>query len=270
MKKWFLIGGIVLVVVVTVVLVLGIKNLGTMIKTGVNTYGPKITQTDMSIGDVKVSLLSGEATLQSFLMGNPQGFTSPEVIEEGSIFVNVDEKSITADTLVIDRIEVLKPRITYEKIKGTDNFQTILNNVKELTAKLGSKQPDDKETEKSSGGKKMVIKDFVIKDAEINLVASLLGSRTISAPMPDIHLKNVGQKEGGSSPAEAFEEIFSQLYAQITSPAVTDIFNRNLKSLGVNIESLGGEVKKQVEAVSPQVEKKLNEVTNKLKGLFGD
>jgi len=270
MKKWFLIGGIVVLVVVAVVLVLGVKNLGPMIKTGVNTYGPKITQTNLSIGDVKISLLSGEATLQDFLLGNPKGFTSSEAVKVGSVFVDVDEKSITGDTFVIDRIEVVKPRITYEKSKGTDNFQTILNNVKKSTAKYGSKQPAAEKSEKSSGGKKMVIKDFVIKDAEVNLVASLLGSQTISAALPDIHLKNVGQKEGGGSPAEAFEEIFNQLYAQITGQAMTDIFNQNLKSLGVNMDSLGGDVKKQLEAASPQIEKKLNEVTDKFKGLFGN
>jgi hypothetical protein len=40
-----------------------------------------------------------------------------------SIQVNIDEKSLASDKIIIDRIEAAAPEITHEKIRGTDNFQ---------------------------------------------------------------------------------------------------------------------------------------------------
>ena len=64
MKKWVLIG-IGLLVIVVIVLVVGISNLGPIIKKAVNTYGPKITKTEVRLGDVDVSLFSAKARLKA-------------------------------------------------------------------------------------------------------------------------------------------------------------------------------------------------------------
>ena len=116
MKKWILIGAGAVIVLIIVVVVMLATNLGPIIKKAVNSYGPDITKTKVSLGDVDISLFSGKATLKNFFLGNPKG-------------LDIDEKSIPKDTIIIDRIEVVSPDITYEKIKGGDNFQTILQNV---------------------------------------------------------------------------------------------------------------------------------------------
>ena len=56
MKKWIFIG-LGLVVVVAAVLVIGISNLGPIIKTAVNKYGPAITKTELRIHDVNIFLV---------------------------------------------------------------------------------------------------------------------------------------------------------------------------------------------------------------------
>ena len=63
----------------------------------------------------------------------------------GSIYAKVDKKSLTGNTIVIDRIEVVGPDITYEKGSGMDDFQTILNNVKKSADKG---KPSEGETAK--------------------------------------------------------------------------------------------------------------------------
>ncbi len=146
MKKWILIGGGVLVAVVIILLVVGVSNLGPIIKKAVNTYGPEITKTQVELGDVDVSLLSTEAKLKDFILGNPEGFKSPQVMSVKSIHLNVDEKSLTKDTIIIEKIEVVAPEITYEKIGGTDNFQTIMNNIKKS---IGAEKIIEPSTEKA-------------------------------------------------------------------------------------------------------------------------
>ena len=145
MKKWILISGGVLVVIIAVVLVVGVLKLGPIIKKAVNTYGPGITNTDMRLADVDVSIFSAKAELKGFYLGNPKGFQSPQAMTVGGIYLDVDEGSLTGDTIIIDKIEVVAPQITYEKKKGTDNFQTILNNV---TKSVGSEKPSKKERQR--------------------------------------------------------------------------------------------------------------------------
>jgi len=269
MKKWIFIGGGVVVVIIIVIIVIGLSNLGPIIKNAVNTYGPGMTKTEVRLDDVAVSIFSAEAKLKDFFLGNPKGFKSPQAMNVGSIHVNVDEKSLTGDTIVIDRIEVLGPEITYEKKRGTDNFKTILNNVQKAAGldKPSKKKPE--QAEKKGEGKKILIKNFILRDGKVNLAMAMLGGKELSADLPDIHLKNIGQKKGGASPAEAFKEVFAALYSKITSSAVTDIFNKGLKSLGKSVETLSTDAKKQLETMGKGKGKEVEAVTDKLKGLLG-
>jgi len=265
MKKWFLIGGAIVMVII-IFLVWGVSNLGPLIKNAVNTHGPKITRTEMSLADVGISIFSGEAKLKEFYLGNPKGFRSPEAIKVGSVYVDVDERSLTGDTMIIDKIEVVRPEITYEKARGTDNFQTILDNVKRT---VGAGGPSKKEPEKEGGGKKILIRNFIVRDGKVNLAMSMLASKSISAPLPDIHLKDVGKKKGGASPAEAFEQVFTALYEKIASRAVADVLNQGLKALGPGMEAVGEGAKGKMEDVTGGAKKELEGATDKLKGLFG-
>ena len=258
MKKWILIGLAVIVVVIAGVVVFGLSKIGPIIQATVNTYGPDITKTDVKLGDVNVSLFSAEAKLKDFYLGNPKGFKSPEAMKVGSILVDVDESSLTKDTIIIDRIEVLRPRITYEKTAKTDNFQAILNNVTK-----GAKQGKSKSGQSSSGepgsSKKIIIRDFQLKGGQVKLAASLLGKdRSVSTKLPDIHLKNIGEKNGGLKPEEAFRKIFSALSKHINSPDVMKVFSEQLKGLKLDPKLLKGDTPKEIK-----------EVGDKLKNLLG-
>ena len=267
MKKWILIGGSAFVVIVAIVVVLGISNLGPMIKNAVNTFGPEITKTEVKLGDVGISLFSAEAKLKDFFLGNPEGFKSPQALRVGSIHVNVDEKSLTKDTIIIDRIEVVAPEINYEKVRGTDNFKAIQNNVNKTVSANKAAKTSGAEG-KEGGGKKIIIKNFIVKDGKVNLAMSALGGKTIAAKLPDVHLKDVGQKKGGASPADAFKEIFDTLYAKITSPAVTDALSQGLKTLTGGAKSVTEGVTKQMGTAGEGAQSGVKSATDKLKGLF--
>lgn len=254
MKKVILIG-VALVVVVILVLVLGVSKVGPMIKYAVNTYGPTITNTELSVGDVKVSLFSGTAELKDFYLGNPPGYKSPDALKVGAVLVDVDEGSLATDTIVIERIEVLKPEITYERTKHKDNFKAILDGMKgaEPASKGQGTQP------KGTGpGKKLLIRDFVVKEGKVNVMISAGGGKSLSTELPDIHLTNLGGEKEGAAPAEVAREILKALYGKITSSAVMNTLNQGLKELGMEAIA-GGEGAKEG----------LAGVADTLKGVFG-
>jgi len=268
MKKWIYIG-IGTIVVVIAILIFGLSNLGPIIKRAVNSYGPQITKTELHVADVGVSIFSGEAKIKRFFLGNPSGFKTPSAMKVGSVLVNVDEKSLTSNTIIVDRIEVITPEITYEKIGRNDNFNAILKNI----TKTSDSQKRPKETsEKEGAGKKLIIRNFIVKDGKVNLDLSVYGikdKQKISATLPNIHLKDIGKKKNGASPAEAFKEIFAALYGTITSPAVTDLLNKELSSRGVNLDSLGEDAIKKLGDTMGK-EKGLDDIGKKVKGMFGN
>ncbi|MBU1343890.1 MAG: hypothetical protein KKE44_14140 [Proteobacteria bacterium] len=236
MKKFIIAGGVLLVAVAAVVF-LTLSNLGPLVKKTVNTLGPKITKTDVTVADVSLSFFSGEANIKGFFLGNPKGFKSGQAMKVGSIFVDIDESSITKNPIIINKIEIVAPEITYEKISGSDNIQTLLKNVQ------GSKKAEEKAKDQTSSdgekqGKKIVINNVIVKDGKVNLTMAALGGKEITAPLPDIHLKDIGKEKNGATPADAFEQIFSSLYNSISADSVTQVFNDGLKQLG-NLKDLG-------------------------------
>ena len=242
MKKWlYVVGG--LVVIVVAVLIFGLSRLGPIIKSAVNTYGPKITKTEVRLDDVGISILSGEAKLKNLYLGNPKGFKSPQAMRVKTIYVNVDEKSITGDTVIIDKVEVVGPEITYEKTGRTDNFKTILNNVK---SSARTSESSKNQAGKEGQGKKLMIRNFIIKDGKVDLDMSVYGGSSLSASasLPDIHLKDVGKKKGGATPEEVFNIVFAELYKRITSPAVATELNKQARALASQAIK-GGKVGKE-------------------------
>ena len=245
---------IALAVVFAIVLVIGLSNLGPIIKTAVNKYGPAITKTDLRINHVGVSLFSGEAKLKDFYLGNPKGFKSPVAMSVNAIYVDVDKKSITRNPIIINRVEVVSPDITYEKKGRTDNFETILDNIKKSASTAGSSS-SSKETTKESSGKKLVIKDFIVTDGKVNMEVDLPAGSSISASasLPKIHLKDIGEKSGGATAEEVFYTVFASLYQELVSPAVTTNLSKELKGLTSHIPTAEGTKKSTEKAVSEAV-----------------
>jgi uncharacterized protein involved in outer membrane biogenesis len=235
----------------------------------VNTYGPKITNTELRVEDVGISLFSAEAKLKKFFLGNPQGYNSPSAMEVGSIYVDVDQGSITKNPIIIDRIEVVEPEITYEKRGKTDNFQSILNNVQK---NVPQKESAKKESAKEDPGKQLIINDFIVKKGKVNLAVAIaggaLGEQEIKTNLPDIHLKDIGKKKGGASAAEVAREIVAALYGKIQSPAVMGALTEQLKSLGGTSAKAAEEALKGAAGVVEGAGESAGSVTDKVKGLF--
>jgi hypothetical protein len=181
----------------------------------------------------------------------------------GSIFVDVDEGTITKDTIIINSVEVTEPEITYEKRGKSDNFQSIMSNVQKNVPQKGSAKKET--TAKEGPGKKLIISNFIVRKGKVNLAVAtpggVLGDQKISADLPDIHLKDIGKKKGGASAAEVAKEIFAALYGKIKSPAVMGALTDQLKSLG-------GDSLKTATDLIEGAGKETEGVTDKVKELF--
>jgi len=126
---------------------------------------------------------------------------------------------------------------TEDGIADGPNTTTVKNAKFGLTCSPGATA---KKPAGEKGGKKLLIRDFIVKGGKVNLTMTGLAGNTVTASLPDIHLKDIGKSQGGASPAEAFKVIFAALHQQITSPAVADALKKSLKDMGFSAEALVG------------------------------
>ncbi len=267
MKKKFIIIIAAVIVVLAGLLITLFSNLGSLIKTAINTYGPEITKTEVRVADVSLSLFSARAEIKGFYLGNPGAFKSNKAFAVESIYMDVDEKSLASDPIIIEKIEVVAPEITYEKLGKTDNFKTILNNIKKAGETEKNKKSDP---DKKGEAKKIIIRDLVIRDGNITLVTPLLAGKEITTALPDIHLKGIGEQKGGLAPAAVANEIIAVLYENVMSPGITKALDEQIQKLGGVLGETQKEVTKQTSAVVKDAEKTVEALGDRMKGIFGE
>src|SRR5690348_83104 len=100
--------GIALLLVLLAVgaIVVASFSVGSIIKKGVETAGPKITKVTVKLESASLAVLSGSGELRGLLVGNPEGFKTPSAIQIGSIAVTVSPRSVFSDKVVVHSIAV--------------------------------------------------------------------------------------------------------------------------------------------------------------------
>jgi uncharacterized protein involved in outer membrane biogenesis len=205
-----------LVVLLIVALVAGYFFLGTIVKSGVEKVGPRVTKTDVKLKGATLSVFSGSGELKGFVIGNPEGYKSPSAIQVGSVAVNVKPGSVMSDKVVVHSIRMESPEITFEGTLGGNNLGKLLDNIK------GSSESDKQTTSKDqkSSAKKLQVDDFLLTGAKVHVSTSLLGGGAATLSIPDIHMTNLGEGKDGITAAELGEKVFAQIF-QSTIAAVT-------------------------------------------------
>jgi len=169
--------------------------LGSIVKAGVNKFGPSITQTKVELKGANVSPLSGKGTLSGLSVGNPPGWGEGNAFYLGTVHVDMKPFSVFGDHIVINEILIDQPEFTYDTKIVSSNISDLLKNIeKSMGDETGGNQPQAK------NGKplKMEVKHFVLRNGKVTLG---VGGKAITLPMPPVELTNVGTNEGGVTPA---------------------------------------------------------------------
>ena len=240
---WIL-GGLIVVLIIAVT-VIGLFYIGPIIKVGMEQVGPRVAQVSVKVDGVDVSVLSGSASIKGLVVGNPQGYTTPQAISVGTMAVSLDPMSVTTNKILIHSIHVVSPQITFEGGISNNNLSKILDNVKGFIPPPGNNPPP-----------KIEVDDFLITGAQVHVNITGVVSRDLS--LPDIHLTDLGRDSNGLTPAELSSAVLKAVSSDTLS-AVTGTINE----LGQGVKSLG---QNTVKTVGENVSKVLS--TN-LNGLFG-
>ena len=216
MKKFLLIGGgivAVLIVAVVALVIFVFSELDSIVKAAVEEVGSEATKTEVRLADVEISLTSGKGALRGLKVGNPSGFATDSAMSLGAISVDLNTETVGSDTIVIREVVIAKPEVTYEiDDKGNSNIQTIQKNVQSFAGgKSGAsgKSSGSASSGSKDEGPKLVIENLYVRDGTVNVSASALKGQKMSAKLPTVHLKDIGKKQGGATPAEIAEMVIA-------------------------------------------------------------
>lgn len=220
-------GALVLVVVVAAVVVLG--RLGRLIEHGVETAGPKITGTEVTLGSARVSIFDGTGALTRLHIGNPEGFTADEAFDLGEIAIAIDVKSVTGDVIRIRSIVVQAPKLVAEfDAAGRNNLNRIMDNVRASRGATGTSQDAD-----GDGGKpvRLIIDEFRFEGAEVHALAPAF-QLDKQLKLGPIVLKNLGAKQGGAAAADLANQVLRPIIDAAVQAALKEYLAAQRDKLG--------------------------------------
>ncbi len=165
------------------------------IKKAVNVGGPAILGVPVTLQEVSFSPLRGHITLKGLCVGNPKGYKTENLFVADRIDADVDMQTLLSDTIVIRKILVTAPQITFER--GLRN-----SNLGALSDQLGNGAGSPKAPTAPSRavgaktGRKVVVDELTITDGKVRL--SITAAMGLSAPitLAELKMTNIG-REGG-------------------------------------------------------------------------
>jgi uncharacterized protein involved in outer membrane biogenesis len=255
MRK-LLIGIVVLVLILVIAVVVIASQAGNLIERGVETYGPEITGTSVTLSDVDISLLSGHASINNLMVGNPKGFKTDHAFKVAEVSIELDLSSLTSEQIRIKKILIDGAELSYEQINKRSNIDALRRNVeKNIGAGDNASAGSDSD---SSGGSdvQLLIDDLYINGTQVTVRADVFGQQEEkSVTIADIHLRNLGKNGSDSSIAGVVDEVVRLVTKAVTQAAIKELGERKAKEA----------INKKKHEVLKNLDDKL---ADKLKGLF--
>ncbi len=236
MKKVILIFGVLGVVGVVMLFVFS-KMIGSGIKSVVETYGPSVTQTPITLEEVQLSAFSGSGMISGLVVGNPEGFKTPHSIKLDGFSLKLEPMSVLSDKIVINEIIIEGPEFIMETGLGLQksNIGTILANIEEFTGE--SEAAEEEET----SSKNVQIDLLRITGAQVKISNKLLGGQALTVPLPDIELTDIGADDEGSTFGESMKVVFQAINQGIVSSV-----SQSGSAVGEQLQNVGESAKKKL------------------------
>lgn len=213
--------------------------LNTIILEGVKTIGPTIIHTKVYLDKVDISIFSGKGILYNFALSNPKDSKLPYLFKVKKFYIDVQPASILKNEIIINKILIESPYISYEIQGATSNIQNFQQKIYKKNTFQEKISNTENRKNKTTGGdkdqKSVFIKNFIIKNAKVEIYIPKLQQKRIVV-IDKIHLTNLGGKN--QTPTQVIEKITNEIIKKI------------LPNLGLTFKNLGElkEIKKGIES----------------------
>jgi uncharacterized protein involved in outer membrane biogenesis len=196
--------------------------LDSIIKKGVETAGPAITKTDVRLDGVSLSVFSGKGSIKGLFVGNPAGYKTASAIQVGEATVRVKPGSLMSNKIVVESVSINAPDITIEGGLKDNNLTKILENVQSFS---GATTTNASQTGAQKPAQKIQVNDLLITGGRVNVSLGLLGGKSVTVPLPEIHLTDLGKNSDGITPAELAQTVMRSIIEGALSGATKAVSN---------------------------------------------
>jgi len=207
--------GVVVVLVVlalTVVLTLPLT-IDPIVKTAASTVGPKVLGVPVSVEKVSLNPFAGRLIISRLVVGNPQGYSDKPAFAADKVDVDLKMTSLLGDVIVIEKIQVDAPAISYEAKDGASNFDAIQANAKKSSEADSNQPPAEIKDAENKPDKKLIIELFALNSAQVSYSSDMTFGNVVTLLLPPVTVRDIGQDSGGVSPAEAVTHIVNAITA---------------------------------------------------------
>lgn len=211
--------------------------IGPIIVKAVNTVGPRVTGTAVTLDAAKLMPLSGGGTLAGLFVGNPRGWAGDKAIYVGEMRASVRPWSLLGDCVEVNEVFVDGPEFVYEKsLTGGSNIDSLIKQIDENTGG-GTRAPEG-----APAGKplKFSVKSFRVQNAKMTLVVA---GQSLSVPLPPLTISDLGVAEGGITADQVAEKVLKQVLAQMIPAAADALKKVGAGALGGAVDGVSGAAK---------------------------
>jgi hypothetical protein len=228
---------LVIVIGLVVVVYIGLTFfLGSIVKAGVNSFGPKLTQTKVVLAGAHISPLTGSGNLSGLAVGNPKGWSDANAFYLGKINLDLEPFSVFGDHIVINELIIDQPEFLYETKIISSNIKDLLKNIEQFTGQ-GGEEP----TSKSGKPIKFVLKKFRLSNGTVSLG---VGPAAIPLPLPPIAMDNLGVEEGGITPDQLASVVMKRVLGSIVQATAHELTKSGSTSGAAAVEAVKDAAKK--------------------------
>ncbi|MBP5398921.1 MAG: AsmA family protein [Alphaproteobacteria bacterium] len=191
MKKFLLFVFVFLLLIIGGAVFYVMYNMEDLVKNAVNKYGSQVTGTEVRLGGFQLSPFDGWAKMRNLTVANPKGYAQANIISLGDVEVKLNIKSLLDPTIIVEKVVVNKPEVTYELSNiSRNNISDLLNNINQNTSSTKKAEQENK----SDAGKKVVVDVLNVVEGKVNVAASVAGQgAAVGLPLPKIEMKNIGR-----------------------------------------------------------------------------
>lgn len=241
-KTLFYLGGTVLVLLIVAYVALQFF-LGGIVKRGVNSFGPKVTQTKVELAGASLSPLSGVGTLSGLFVGNPAGWSGDKAFYLGQVHIDMQPFSALGDHIVINEITIDQPEFVYETKLVSSNIGDLLKNIESAVGGGGGGGKAPEATAKNGKPLKIEVKKFTLRNGKVTVG---VGPTAVTLPMPAIEMTDIGTKEGGVTPQQFAFAVMRNVTTNVIA-AATGALLKTLPTTGAAAGQATGDALKKAE-----------------------
>ena len=222
MKKALIVLGILLVLAAGAAWLV-INRLDVITHYALEKYGSEMLGVDVKVKDVELSPTDGRGSLKGVEIATPKGFTSPRTTRVGEIRLALEPATIRDNLVVIHEIAVESPEIWYDRGgSGTTNLDAIQKNIEGYLQRSGT-PAEGKAAGPPAPGRRYVIEKISIRGARVTMTTAGLKGQGIGFTLPDIELRNIGQRPEGVTAAQAANVVTNALISKIAQRVITNL-----------------------------------------------